>query len=76
MMYGSASTTSEGVSSGAMFWAAQVSAWEMVMSRKSSQASLRTCSIFSGSPPERACMAWSVRMYIGPRPSRMSRYIW
>ena len=76
MMYGSASTTSLGVSSGAMFWAAQVNAWEMVMSRKSSHASSRTLSILAGSPSANFCIAVSVRIYMGPRPSFTSKNIW
>ena len=75
-MYGSANTTSDGVSSGAMSNAAQVKAWEMVISRKSSHASDRTWSILAGSPAASLSMAWSVRMYMGPKPAWMSMNIW
>jgi hypothetical protein len=46
MKYGSHAAISEGFSSGWVFVAAQRMAWEMVMSRKSSQASASSSFIF------------------------------
>ena len=41
--------SSDGVLAGSMFWAAQMCAWDIVMSRKSSQASDSISAIFFGS---------------------------
>src|SRR5574337_718796 len=79
MKYGSAAAISEDFSSGAVLVAAHRMAWEMVMSRKSSQASDSTSFSFFltslGSLTLEAIllMASSVRMEIGPLPCITSR---
>ena len=56
---------SDGVLAGSMFCDAQMCAWDIVMSRKSSQASDSISAIFFGSfwaSMNIRCSAWSVRM--------------